>query len=40
MIATLNRLVELIEQHLTEEIDVAGLASELGTTDDHLRRMF
>ncbi|WP_400995225.1 GyrI-like domain-containing protein [Agromyces sp. GXQ0307] len=40
MIAALNRLVELVEEHLDEEIDVAGLASEFGTTEYHVRRMF
>ncbi|KQQ05599.1 MULTISPECIES: AraC family transcriptional regulator [unclassified Rathayibacter] len=40
MIAELNTLVELVEDRLTDEIDVAGLASELGTTEYHLRRMF
>ncbi|NQX29025.1 AraC family transcriptional regulator [Microbacteriaceae bacterium VKM Ac-2854] len=40
MIAALNTLVELIEDRLTDELDVAGLASELGTTEYHLRRMF
>ena len=40
MIAVLNRLVEFIEDHLTEEIDIAGLASRHGTTEYHLRRMF
>ncbi|MBM7831965.1 AraC family transcriptional regulator [Agromyces cerinus] len=40
MIAVLNRLVEYVEHHLTEEIDIAGLASSLGTTEYHLRRMF
>ncbi|TQJ31330.1 AraC family transcriptional regulator [Microbacterium sp. SLBN-146] len=40
MIAELNRLVEYVEDHLTEEIDIAGLASTLGTTEYHLRRMF
>jgi AraC family transcriptional regulator len=29
-----------IEEHLTGEIDVASLVSELGTTEYHLRRMF
>ena len=28
VIAVLNRLVDFIEEHLTEEIDIAGLASE------------
>lgn len=40
MIAVLNRLVEFVEDHLTEEIDICGLASGLGTTEYHLRRMF
>ncbi|HEY8589913.1 MAG TPA: AraC family transcriptional regulator [Naasia sp.] len=40
MIARLNRLVELLEHDLTEEIDVLALASSVGTTEYHLRRMF
>ena len=40
MIAILNRLVDFIEEHLTEDIDIAGLTSELGTTEYHIRRMF
>ncbi|WP_074262053.1 AraC family transcriptional regulator [Agromyces cerinus] len=40
MIAVLNRVVDLVEEHLTEEIDVAGLTAELGTTEYHVRRMF
>jgi AraC family transcriptional regulator len=40
VIAALNRLVDVIDDHLTEAIDVAGLASSLGTTEYHLRRMF
>ena len=40
MIASLNHLVELIEDDLTAEPDVAGLAFRLGTTEYHLRRMF
>src|SRR6187402_423725 len=40
VITVLNRLVELIEDHLAEEIDIAGLAVGLGTTEYHLRRMF
>ncbi len=40
MITALNRLVDLVEEHLTEELDVAGLAGSLGTTEYHLRRMF
>ncbi len=40
MITSLNRLVDLVEEHLTEELDVARAASALGTTEHHLRRMF
>jgi AraC family transcriptional regulator len=40
VIAALNRLIEFIEEHLTEELDIAVLASDLGTTEYHLRRMF
>lgn len=40
MIATLNRLVEHVERHLAEELDVGGLAASSGTTEYHLRRMF
>ncbi|WP_265522775.1 AraC family transcriptional regulator [Oerskovia flava] len=40
MIAILNRVVDVVEDHLTEEIDVAGLAGSLGTTAYHVRRMF
>jgi len=40
VIAALNQLVEYVEGHLTEEIDIAGLAASLGTTEYHLRRMF
>lgn len=40
MIADLNRVVEFVEEHLTDEIDVAALARSLGTTEYHLRRMF
>lgn len=40
MIAELNRLVELIEVRLNDDLDVALLATELGTTEHHLRRMF
>ena len=40
MISALNRLVDLVEEHLTEELDVGGLARTLGTTEYHLRRMF
>ena len=40
MIAELNRLVEYVEGHLTEELDIPATASRLGTTEYHLRRMF
>ncbi|WP_420123484.1 AraC family transcriptional regulator [Nakamurella sp.] len=40
MIAELNRLVELVEEHLNDDLGLASLASELGTTEYHLRRMF
>jgi AraC family transcriptional regulator len=40
VIANLNRLVELIEDNLTADIDLASLATNLGTTEYHLRRMF
>lgn len=40
MISALNQLVDLVEEHLTEELDVDRLASGLGTTGYHLRRMF
>ncbi|WP_043446454.1 AraC family transcriptional regulator [Arthrobacter sp. L77] len=40
MIAELNRLIEFVEGHLTEDLDVARLAPGLGTTEYHLRRMF
>lgn len=40
MIGTLNALVDLVEQRLTEEIDVAAFATEHATTEYHLRRMF
>ncbi|WP_460775698.1 AraC family transcriptional regulator [Microbacterium sp. GXF7504] len=40
MIAALNRLVELVEERLDDDLDVGMLATELGTTEYHLRRMF
>ncbi|MEU6011311.1 AraC family transcriptional regulator [Streptomyces sp. NPDC047453] len=40
MISALNQLVDLVEEHLAEELDVDGLARTLGTTEYHLRRMF
>ncbi|GHF17109.1 AraC family transcriptional regulator [Pseudolysinimonas yzui] len=40
MIAALNRLVERIEDQLADDLDIARLASDLSTTEYHLRRMF
>ncbi|MEV5070338.1 AraC family transcriptional regulator [Microbacterium sp. LMI12-1-1.1] len=40
MIAILNQVVGYVEDHLTEDIDVADLARRLGTTEYHTRRMF
>ncbi|WP_458352057.1 helix-turn-helix domain-containing protein [Pacificispira sp. HM-600] len=40
MIAVLNRVVDYIEQHLDDEMDVASLATSLGRTEYHLRRIF
>jgi AraC family transcriptional regulator len=40
VISALNRLVDLVEQHLAEEPDIGELARSLGTTEHHLRRMF
>ncbi|MEU4235861.1 GyrI-like domain-containing protein [Actinoplanes sp. NPDC026619] len=40
MISALNGLVDLVEEQLTAELDVSGLAAKLGTTEYHLRRMF
>lgn len=40
MISALNRLVDLVEEHLTEDFDVDAAAKTLGTTAYHLRRMF
>ena len=40
MISALNRLVDLIEESLTGDFDVKGVARTLGTTEYHLRRMF
>ncbi|NCT92449.1 AraC family transcriptional regulator [Cellulomonas sp. APG4] len=40
MITWLNRLVDLVEADLTDDLDVARLAAALGTSEYHLRRMF
>lgn len=40
MIKILNRLVDEIEQHLGDDLDVDELARTMGTTGYHARRMF
>jgi AraC family transcriptional regulator len=40
MIARMNELTDYIEAHLSERLDIAGLARSVGTTEYHLRRMF
>jgi AraC family transcriptional regulator len=40
VIATLNRLTEHIEEHLTDDLEIAAFARREGTTEYHLRRMF
>ena len=40
MITALNRLVDIVDERLDDEIEVDALARELGTTEYHLRRMF
>ncbi|MFJ6940519.1 GyrI-like domain-containing protein [Streptomyces sp. NPDC101132] len=40
MISALNRLVDLVEEHLAEDPDVRALAASVGSTEYHLRRMF
>ncbi|HKP06553.1 MAG TPA: AraC family transcriptional regulator, partial [Microbacterium sp.] len=40
MIAILNRVVELVEADLSDDVDIADLVRELGTTEYHVRRMF
>lgn len=40
VIATLNRLVELVDEDLAADVDLASLAAHVGTTEYHLRRMF
>ncbi|MBT2413322.1 AraC family transcriptional regulator [Streptomyces sp. ISL-12] len=40
MISALNELVDLVEEHLAEDPDLNALATGLGTTEYHLRRMF
>lgn len=40
MIAELNRLIETVETHLSDDVDIAAIAHSVGTTEYHLRRMF
>jgi AraC family transcriptional regulator len=40
MIAGMNELMDHVETHLSERLDVAELARSIGTTEYHLRRMF
>jgi len=40
VIASLNQLVDFIEDNLADEIDLDRLAASLGSTEYHLRRMF
>lgn len=40
MITELNRLIDFVEAHLSEDLEIAALAGTLGTTEYHLRRMF
>jgi AraC family transcriptional regulator len=40
VIATLNRVIDAVEQSLTDDLDILRLATECGTTEYHLRRMF
>ena len=40
MISALNRLADLVEQHVGEDVDVAAVARAAGSSEYHLRRMF
>ncbi len=40
MLAALNHLVDAVEDAAAEQVDVAAVAAEHGTTEHHLRRMF
>ncbi|GAA1992236.1 AraC family transcriptional regulator [Isoptericola halotolerans] len=40
MFAALNHLVDAVEEAAAEQVDVARVAAEHGTTEHHLRRMF
>ncbi|WP_374977954.1 GyrI-like domain-containing protein [Microbacterium trichothecenolyticum] len=40
MIAILNRVIELVELDLSDDVDLASVAVNVGTTEYHVRRMF
>lgn len=40
MIAILNRVIERVEADLSDDVDLARVATGLGTTEYHVRRMF
>jgi AraC family transcriptional regulator len=40
VIAILNRVVDIVEESLDEDLDIVALARSLGTTEYHVRRMF
>ncbi|GAA5202908.1 AraC family transcriptional regulator [Microbacterium jejuense] len=40
MIATLNQLADVVEDHLADDLDIAEFARRHGTTEYHLRRTF
>ena len=40
MIAILNRVIELVELDLSDDVDLASVAVNMGTTEYHVRRMF
>ena len=40
VIAALNGLIDIVEDQLTEDIDLAAYCGSAGTTEYHLRRMF
>ncbi len=40
MITELNSLIDFVEAHLSDDLDIAGVARSLDTTEYHVRRMF
>ena len=40
MLAALNHLVDAVDEACGDVVDVAAVASQHGTTEHHLRRMF